>query len=84
MEKLKSEGGGGLRGAGEVIGVPSLHLHGLGYTHKAQELHGAWAVGGGLDGPALALLERWGDRRRGQSGAWGDGDERESLSDKEG
>lgn len=54
LEKLKRERGGGRRGAGEVIGVPSLHLLGRpppppGQTRAAQELGPGCRVGVRLD-----------------------------------
>lgn len=52
MEKLKSEGGGGRRGAGEVIGVPSLHLHRQGRHMWLKSWGPLWV--GGLAGPGRA------------------------------
>lgn len=64
LEKLKGKGGGGRRGAGEVIGVPSLHLLGpaaaaaAGADTRGSRAGARLAAGGGPAGPEQA--EGWG------------------------
>lgn len=79
LEKLKRERGGGRRGAGEVIGVPSLHLLGQpppGQANAAQELGPSCGQGSGW----IRIIREMGRQGAGVDGAmgqsWGNGGSR--------